>query len=107
MITLEKLIERAEIKGEAILNGRMTHYYGQKGKLEEKYAVVIKGDIVKLRHWGTQTLVIDTEKKEVIEYYGEGKSDRDSMNYMLSRYGITNVFFRYRPSIESFSMEER
>lgn len=102
MKTLERLIERAERKGEATLNGRMSYDYGQRGNLREKYAVKIDGNIVKLRHWGTETLVIDTLEKKVIEFYGEGVSDRDSMNFMLSEFGIDGEF-RYRPSIDEFS----
>lgn len=102
MKTLEKLIERAGRKGEATLNGRMSYGYGQVGNLKEKYAVKINDNIVQLRHWGTETLVIDTAKKEVLDWYGESVSDRDSMNYMLSEFGV-NGRFGYRPSIDEFS----
>lgn len=102
MKTLERLIERAERKGEATLNGRMSYDYGQVGQLREKYAVKIDGNIVKLRHWGTETLVIDTLEKKVLEFYGEGVSDRDSMNFMLSEFNIDGRF-RYRPSVHEFS----
>ena len=102
MKTLEKLIERAERKGEATLNGRMSYGYGQVGELREKYAVKIDGNIVQLRHWGTETLVIDTAKRKVVEFYGESNSDRDSMNFMLSEFNIDGRF-RYRPSIHEFS----
>lgn len=102
---LETLIERAERKGEAVLNGRMTYYYGGVrgvGELEEKYAIKIDGDTLQLRHWGTETLVINTVNKEVLEWYGEGASDRASMNYVLDRFGIGGRF-RYRPSVGEFS----
>ena|SRR5699024_4347800 len=102
MKTLEKLIERAGRKGEATLNGRMSYDYGQVGNLREKYAVKIDGNIIRLRHWGTETLVIDTEKRKVVEFYGESNSDRDSMNFMLSEFNIDGRF-RYRPSIDEFS----
>lgn len=101
MKTLEKLIERAGRKGEAKLNGRMSYGYGQVGELREKYAVKIDGNIVQLRHWGTQTLVIDTAKRKVVEFYGESNSDRDSMNFMLSEFGVDGRF-RYRPSVHEF-----
>lgn len=102
MKTLEKLIERAGRKGEAVLNGRMSYDYGQVGNLREKYAVKIDGNIVRLRHWGTETLVIDTAKRKVVEFYGESNSDRDSMNFMLSEFNIDGRF-RYRPSVDEFS----
>lgn len=105
MKTLENLIEKAQIKGEATLNGRKSFWYGEKGDLEEKYAIVINGNILELRHWGTKTLVIDTRKKEVLKWYGEGVSDRDSMNFIINRYGLSGRF-RYRPSLEEFSYNE-
>lgn len=100
---LEKLIEKALYKGEAVVNGRK-FYWGGKGDLEEKYAIVIDGDILKLRHWGTETLTINTRKKEVLEWYGEGVSDRDSMNFVKDAFGVDGRF-RYRPSIDEFSYE--
>lgn len=100
---LEKLIEKALYKGEAVVNGRKS-YWGGKGDLEEKYAIKIDGNILKLRHWGTETLVIDTRKKKVLEWYGESVSDRDSMNYIKDKFGIEGRF-RYRPSVDEFSYE--
>lgn len=101
---LEKLIEKALYKGEAVVNGRKSYWGGNKGELEEKYAIVIEGNILKLRHWGTETLAIDTCKKKVLEWYGESNSDRDSMNYIKDKFGIEGMF-RYRPSIDEFSYE--
>ena len=107
MKTLEKLIERAERKGEATLNGRIIEYHGfgnrYVGNLEEKYAVVIDGNTVALRHWGTQTLKINTVTKEVLDIYGESVSDRDSVNYMLQAYKMP-YHVHYYPSIEAFEL---
>lgn len=101
---LEKLLEIASRKGVAILNGRK-HDYPYIGELEEKYAIVIDGDVLKLRHWGTETLAINTRKQEILKWYGESNSDRDSMNYIKDRFGICGRF-RYRPSINEFSYEK-
>lgn len=101
---LETLLEKATRKGEAVVNGRKSYWGGGKGDLEEKYAIKIDGHILKLRHWGTETLVIDTCKQEVLEWYGEGVSDRDSMNFIKDKFGIGGMF-RYRPSIDEFSYE--
>lgn len=103
--TLERLLERAQLKGEAILNGRMS-YHGYKGDLEEKYAISIENDILELRHWGTTTLVINTSNQTILEWYGESNSDRDSMNFILSKFDI-NGRFKYRPSIDEFSLVEK
>lgn len=99
---IETLIERAERKGEASLNGRMTYSYGSVGELREKYAIKIDGDILQLRHWGTETLVINMNNKTILDWYGESSSDRDSMNYIIDRFNIGGRF-KYRPSIDEFS----
>ncbi len=101
--TLERLIERAERNGEAILNGRMWEYR-QYSELQEKYAIEIDGNELRLRHWGTETLHINTKKQTILSWYGESKSDVDSMNYVLGRYGIEGNF-RYRPSIDEFYLD--
>ena len=105
MKTLEKLFIKAEKSGHANLNGRMTEYYfGGKGDIESKYRVTVSDNILTLEHWGTETLKINVSTKKIIEYYGESMSDRDSMNYTLSYFGI-NGKFRYFPSKEKFTLE--
>lgn len=99
--TLEKLIQKAEKNGVAILNGRMRDY-NYVGHLEEKYAIEIENNILELRHWGTVTLKLDLTKKEVLHWYGESNSDRDSMNFVLRYYSFSGGF-RFRPSINEFS----
>src|SRR5699024_10722693 len=73
--------------GEAILNGRMKHYYGHTGKLEEKYSVTIMDVEGKprlyLRHWGTTTLAIKLDTKEILKFYGESARERNSMKTIL------------------------
>ena len=107
MKTLEKLFIKAEKSGHANLNGRMTDYgfgYAYKGDLESKYRVTLIDDILTLEHWGTETLKINISTKEIIEYYGESMSDRDSMNYTLEYFDISGKF-RYFPSKEKFILE--
>ena len=107
MKTLEKLFIKAQKAGHANLNGRIIERdFGgvYKGDIESKYRVTLSNNILTLEHWGTQTLKLNTETKEIIEYYGEGVSDKDSMNYTLSYFGI-NGKFRYFPSKEKFTLE--
>ena len=101
--TLDKLVERANKKGEAILNGRTWTGYGY-SDLREKYAITDNGTIVTLRHWGTETLVINKEAGTIVSWYGESRSDADSMNYILSTFRI-NGGFRYFPSQDRFFLE--
>ena len=107
MKTLEKLFIKAEKSGHANINGRIIERdfgYVYKGDIESKYRVTLIDNILTLEHWGTETLKINILTKKIIEYYGQGMSDRDSMNYTLSYFGI-NGKFRYFPSKEKFTLE--
>ena len=121
--TIENLYEKAQERyekserlyeheggriGEAVLNGRMSHYFGHKGELEEKYSVTIMDVEGKprlyLRHWGTTTLTVEIDTKKLLQFYGESVSDRDSMNTMLNLLDIPGGF-RYFPSTDDFVYE--
>ena len=94
--------------GEANLNGRMSYGWGHVGQLREKYNVTIMDVEGKprlyLRHWGTTTLTIKLDTKEIIQFYGESVSDRDSMNTILNLLDIPQGF-RYFPSRHDFIYE--
>ena len=102
--TIENLLEKAENKGKAILNGRYRDY-GYVGDLEEKYAIEIDGNKLIMRHWGTQTIEINTDTKEIVSYYGQSNSDRDSLNTLVDCLGIAPNF-RYLPSKNLFIYED-
>lgn len=102
--TIETLLNKAENKGQAILNGRYFDGYG-KGEIEEKYAIEIDGNKLIMRHWGTQTIEIDLNMKEIDSYYGESNSDRDSLNTLVNCLGIAPNF-RYLPSKNLFIYED-
>lgn len=102
--TIENLLEKAENKGEAILNGRMSMGWGMSGGLEEKYAIEIDGNKLVMRHWGTQTIEINLSTEEIVSYYGESNSDRDSLNTLVYCLGIAPNF-RYLPSKNLFIYE--
>ena len=101
---IEDLYAKALVDGEASVNGRMSLGWGMKGDLEEKYAIEFIGKNLHMRHWGTQTLVLDMETRTVSEYYGESNSDRDSMNMVLSLAGAEGRF-RWLPSKDLFTYE--
>lgn len=103
--TIEKLLIKAQEKGEASLNGRMSLGWGMVGNLEEKYAIEIFRNKLIMRHWGTQTIEIDLNMKEIDSYYGESNSDRDSLNTLVYCLGIAPNF-RYLPSKDLFIYEE-
>lgn len=102
--TIEGLLNKAQDKGEAILNGRMSLGWGMIGDLEEKYAIEIDGNKLVMRHWGTQTIEIDLGVNEIVSYYGESNSDRDSLNTLVYCLGIAPNF-RYLPSKDLFIYE--
>ena len=104
---LENLVEKAQEKGFARVNGRMRGY-GYVGRLEEKYSISIKKNGTKrqeliLSHWGTETLRIDTLNKKVLGVYGVGNSDRDSVNFILDKFDIPNRV-HYYPSRDAFEL---
>lgn len=96
--TIVKLYERACDKGFARINGRYEGY----GTLEEKYSVEVDGQRVTLKHWGTTTLIIDGSNVE--HWYGQSKSDADSMNTLLRLLDIDGKF-RFFPSRYEFVFE--
>lgn len=102
--TIENLLQKAEEKGTAQINGRMSLWGGAKGDLEEKYAIEIEGHKLIMRHWGTQTIEIDLSTNKIISYYGESVSDRDSLNTLIYLLGVPGKF-RYFPSTDKFIYE--
>lgn len=101
---ITNLLAKAQEKGQAIVNGRMNMGWGMVGNLEEKYAIEIEGSKLVMRHWGTQTIEIDLIKNEIVSYYGESVSDRDSLNTLIHLLGIEGKF-RYFPSKDLFILE--
>ena len=98
---IEQLYEKAKENGYAKVNGRMRGMWGQVGELEEKYAIEIDNNILTMRHWGTQTIEVDLVNNDIIDYYGESNSDRDSLNTLVNLLGIAPNF-RYLPSKHDF-----
>lgn len=103
-VQLERLINKAEETGSARVNGRKSEY-GCRGRLEEKYAVENENGIVRLRHWGTQTLEIDTVNKKILHVYGVSKSDRDSITFILRKYDMP-YHVHYYPSRWAFELHD-
>ena len=104
---IEELYEKAKEQGHAKVNGRMRGMgmWGQVGELQEKYSITINNNILTMKHWGTQTIKIDLVKNEILEYYGESNSDRDSLNTLVNMLGIAPNF-RYLPSKGKFFYDE-
>ena len=100
--TIAKLIERAERTGSANLNGRK-HDYNYIGPIEEKYHIELHNNILEFRHWGSTTLLANIETKEVIQFYGIGISDQDSLNFIANHFNLPYIF-RYLPSKDEFYM---
>lgn len=105
-VTITKLIKKAQEKGFARVNGRMNYGmngFTSKGKLEEKYSVKIDNDIVTLKHWGTETLKINKQTKQILNIYGESVSDKDSVNFVLNYFDLP-YHTHYYPSKEDFQL---
>lgn len=95
--TVEKLVERAEIKGVATLNKKVNEgYYSYSPVTTEVYRVEKEGTIFTLYHYGTETCQVDTATKEILHIYGESVSDADSIFTFLHYFGIV-LTFGYKP----------
>lgn len=69
------------------------------------YEVSWDEDICTLKHYGTVTVRYNTANSQLLEWYGEGVSDRDSMNTFLHWMGDTEYKFRYGPRM-GFVLED-
>lgn len=105
--TIVDLVQKAQERedGFAEINGRMTYWGGGKGDLRQKYAVQINGTLVTLVHWGTVTLQLDLATNELVHWYGESNSDRDSMNTLCHFLGLP-YRFSYKPVNGGFVLND-
>jgi hypothetical protein len=70
------------------------------------YEVIIDRNarIAYLKHYGTVTIKYHLQDRELLEWYGEGVSDRDSMNTFVSCLQEDRYYFRYGSKM-GFQME--
>ena len=107
--TVETVINRAAVKGEAIKNGRLRTFIPWQGvdvgDLREQYAATNDGHTFTLRHWGTEILKLDLDNHSIIDYYGESNSDRDAINTAFMHFGFKQYAY-YRPANGGFGIED-
>lgn len=84
--TIETLLEKAQEKGTAQINGRMSHWGGAKGELEEKYKIHI------------------TRRNISIKIREAIKMDREKLKKELE--SIERVFARHRDLSDMFRLEK-
>ncbi|QEP29564.1 hypothetical protein PEf771_150 [Enterococcus phage PEf771] len=94
--TVITLMKRAERKGVAIKRARQRDRWGV-GDLQEVYRVENNGKTVSLYHYETLTAKVDLENMQLIEVYGESRSDGDSVATFLSELGFKNFDFGFKP----------
>lgn len=94
--TVITLMKRAESKGKAIKRARQRDMWGV-GDLKEVYRVENDGKTISLYHYETLTAKVDLENMQLIEIYGESRSDGDSVATFLSELGFKNFDFGYKP----------
>lgn len=91
---VEKLVDRAcdLVCEHAFSLGVQSH----KRNGREVYRVEVTHGMARLYHYGTLTVMLNTDDGFVERYYGESASDRDSMNTFLDCWDSCprNVFFR-------------
>lgn len=105
IITIENLFERAmkmAKRKEDNLGYAYTNRFGH-----AVYAVIVDLNSMQitLKHYGTVTILYDLKNEELLSWYGESVSDRDSMNTFLNCLGEDKYYFRYGPKM-GFIMEE-
>ncbi|WFZ97329.1 hypothetical protein [Enterococcus phage PEF1] len=94
--TVITLMKRAEKKGVAIKRARQRDRWGV-GELQEVYRVENNGKTVSLYHYETLTAKVDLENMQLIEVYGESRSDSDSVATFLFELGFKNFDFGFKP----------
>ena len=100
IMSVQNVIIKAEEKGVAIKNNRMRDRWGA-GELREQYASTNDGKTFTLRHWGTEILKLNLRTLKILDYYGEGNSDRDAVQTALNYFGIKGDV-HYYPSHDEF-----
>ena len=94
--TVITLMKRAERKGVAIKRVREQDTWGV-GDLQEVYRVENNSKTVSLYHYETLTAKVNLENMQLIEIYGESRSDSDSVATFLSELGFKNFDFGFKP----------
>lgn len=105
--TLQKLTEKAMIKGMANINGRMYYGSGYYGQLESKYQARYdeKSDTFSLDHWGTNIITLEnvsSDTPKVAHIYGQSKSDRDAIMFIFDYFDCKDFMVSYKPSRDEF-----
>lgn len=104
IMSVLNVITKAEEKGAAVKNGRLRDAWSV-GPLRERYAAEKHGRVFSLRHWGTEILRLDTFTGKILDYYGEGNSDRDAVQTALNHFGIKGDV-HYYPSRDEFIINQ-
>lgn len=85
--TVQKLVERAQRNGGAVLNREGVEVYRIDHTTKDRAS---------LYHYETLTCEIDLDNREITYLYGESVSDSDSIGTFLECFGLS-VWFGYRP----------
>lgn len=59
------------------------------------YEVVREESLWTLKHYGIVTIKYDRRTRNLLHWYGEGASDRDSMNTFMALMDNRHYYFRY------------
>lgn len=98
--TVIELMKRAEKKGVAVKRARQRYDWGYTyalDDLKEVYRVENDGRAVSLYHYGTLTARVDLKNMQLVNVYGESRSDADSINTFLSWLGLEYFEFGFKP----------
>jgi hypothetical protein len=104
IITIETLFERAMRQAQSKQDRMGYAAVKRRGHPVYEVFIYLNRSHAILKHYGTITVHYDMSNAELIQWYGEGVSDRDSMNTFLSCLRDEEHYFRYGPRM-GFIME--
>lgn len=94
---LEKLIDKAEVKGTASVNGRMYDpSTGGYSELREKWAIDNDGKTLTLWHWGTRILKISLLSENILYFRSYSTTDTTAINFIMQHYGYSKIERKYK-----------
>ena len=93
--TIDTLLTKVEQTGTSNLNGRIVDRWGE-GELQEKYHMELHNGLLRVRHWGTTILVLDTYTGTLKGVLITSNSDRDTVNQVFNHYNV-QMFATHRP----------
>ncbi len=97
---ISSLLDSAELKAYRSEDKKASVSVSRRGEVVYEVIVDLDSNLYTLKHYGTVTIHYNKQTGELISWYGESVSDRDSMNtFMYCVNPGTPYYFRYGPNM--------